>query len=149
MPLLLLLTVLPFLGLAASDPPKEIDPCALVVEKDAVEILGGEVTVGAQKNGALPTCLYKNVKTGRVALTLYGSAESYEKRLDFAQFTWKVKPEPVPDLGDRAHLVGNQIFVEKKPTIFAITVVRYQHPSTEELNKQLTGLAKLAVSRLP
>ena len=132
---------------AGEEPSKQLNACSLVLEKEAVAVLGKPVAVPPRKTGALPSCQYKATAIENVTITLYGTDQPWEKRIDFAEMTWGKKQEPVPGLGDRAAKVWRQLFVEKKPVIFAVTLV---HPMPDdEATKHLTALAKLVLSRLP
>jgi len=145
LPLLLLTSCV---ALAAGEGSvKELNACDLILDKEAVAVLGKPVTVPAQKAGALPSCQYRATALESITVTLYGEGEPFEKRIEWAEMTWGKKQEPVPGLGDRAVRVWRQLFVEKKPVLFAVTLV---HPmSDDEASKHLTALAKLALSRLP
>src|SRR5262245_48166629 len=142
-----LLLVAPYVTRAADEPPAMVDPCTLLHEKDAMDVLQKPVKSTPTRTGALPTCLYKATPWGRVALTVYGTTETFEKRVDFAKFMWKEEPQDIPGLGDQAKRVGGQILVEKKSVIFAVFITA--ELSEDERNKHLLELAKLAVSRLP
>src|SRR5262249_33047477 len=90
-----LLLVAPYVTRAADEPPAMVDPCTLLHEKDAMDVLQKPVKSTPTKTGALPTCLYKATPWGRVALTVYGTTETFEKRVDFAKFMWKEEPQDI------------------------------------------------------
>jgi hypothetical protein len=133
---------------ASADP----DPCALVSMADASKTLGAPVThVRPRTIGGSFSCNYRSASFSSLAVTIEPFSSPAEATSTFhdtitSPMTQMSPSLALPGIGDEAHRLGPMIYVRKKSTIYAFTIVGRDGNGAGA--DRAIALAKSTVSRL-
>ena len=133
---------------AAADP----DPCALVSVADATKTLGASVTHARPRVvGASFSCSYRSASFSSLVVTIEPFSSPAEATSTFhdtvtSPMTQMSPSLALPGIGDEAHRLGPMIYVRKKSTIYAFSIVGRDANGAGA--DRVVTLAKSTVSRL-
>ena len=151
----------------ATAPPQasggEIEPCALVTQADAEEILG--VSLGEQERqtvGPFETCIYGDVTGNYVQVQVSDAVyteSTFDDAMQAAAEQVDIEAEPVSGLGDKAYWLAGVLWVQKGDVSLnflvqtpGLTDLRLQGDTEGEKQESLrltSDLAGKAVDALP